>query len=109
MWTWASTTGQGTPPTGSTSTDLRAQTERLRGARIGRWLRDAVVERPELGHQRLVPRRLLLGHQRVGGEDQPGDRRAVLQRGAHDPQRVDDAHVDHVAVAALQRVESFVD
>ena len=26
-----------------------------------------------------------------------------------DPQRVDDAHLDHVAVAALERVEALVD
>src|ERR1700722_5071422 len=69
-----------------------------------------LVERPVLRHQRgrPAPRRLLLGHQRVGGEQQPGDGRAVLKGGADHPQRVDDPHRDHVAVLPRQCVEPVV-
>ena len=62
------------------TTDGGTEAERLRGGRVGRRLVQALVERPVLGHQRgrPAPRRLLLGHQRVGGEQQAGDGRAVL-------------------------------
>ena len=66
---------------------------------------------PELGHQRTAatPGRLLLGDQRVGGQQQSRDRRAVLQGRATDPQGIDDPHVDHVPVATLEGVEALVD
>jgi hypothetical protein len=44
----------------------------------------------------------------MAGQQQPGDGRAVLQRRAHDPQRVDDAHLDHVPVPPAQGVEPVV-
>ena len=48
----------------------------------------------------------LLGDQGLGGQQQPGDRRRVLQRRAHDLGRVDDAGLDQVlvdsSVAALK-------
>ena len=47
---------------------------------------------------------LLLGDQTFGGQDQAGDRRRVLQRGAHDLGRIDDALRDEVAVLAGRRV-----
>src|ERR1700712_631570 len=94
---------------GRCSAHRRAETERLRRAGVRRGLRDSFVERAVLGHERLVPGRLLLGHQRVGGEDEPGDRGAVLQGGPHDAQRVDDPELEHVAEAALEGVEAVVD
>src|SRR5690606_27633551 len=47
------------------------------------------------------------GHQRVGGEDQGGDAGGVLQRAAHDLDRVDDAGGDHVDPLALEGVEAL--
>src|ERR1700712_212981 len=84
------------PVGGWRSADRRAEAHRLGRAGVGRRLGNAFVEGAVLGHQRLVPGRLLLGHQRVGGEDQAGDRGAVLQCGAHHAQGVDDAELDHV-------------
>jgi len=33
---------------------------------------------------------------------------SVLQRGAYHPERIDDAHLDHVPVPALERVKTIV-
>ena len=41
-----------------------------------------------------------LGDHGFGGDQQAGDRSRVLQSGAHDLDRVDDAHGDHVAIFA---------
>ena len=48
------------------------------------------------GRRRLLLR--LLGHHRLGGEQQARDRRGVLQRRAHDLGRVDDAGLQQVLV-----------
>src|SRR5689334_22484962 len=66
------------PVTGSANSDRPAsadrgtKAERLRGAGVGGRLVQALVQRPVLGHQRraAAPRRLLLGDQGVGGEQQ---------------------------------------
>src|SRR5262245_13964015 len=69
-----------------------SETERLRCARVGRRLVQALVERSELGHQggAAAPWCLLLRDQRVGCEQQTGDGSTVLQGGASNPERVDD-------------------
>ena len=41
-----------------------------------------------------------LGDHGFGGDQQRGNRGGVLERGAHDLDRVDDAHLDHVAIFA---------
>ncbi len=51
-------------------------------------------------HRRLVLLRGL-GHHRFGGDHQARDRRGVLQRGAGDLGRVQDAELDHVAELAV--------
>ena len=48
----------------------------------------------------------LLGDHRLGGDQQAGDRGGVLQRGAHDLGRVDDAGLHQVLVLAGLRVEA---
>ena len=42
----------------------------------------------------------LLGHHGLGGDEQAGHRRGILQSGAHDLGRVDHALLDEVAVLA---------
>src|ERR1044072_6209258 len=95
---------------GGGSPDRWSETQRLRCAGVRRRLVQVLVERAELGHQRraAAPRRLLLCDERFGGEQQPRHRRAVLQRRAAHPQRVDDPGLDEVAVLAAQRVETLV-
>ena len=46
----------------------------------------------------------MLGDGRLGGDDQAGDRRRVLKRGAHDLGRVDDAELHEIAELARLRV-----
>src|SRR5829696_9119149 len=101
----------GARPVINASPDRRTEAQRLRCAGVRGRLVQPLVQRAELGHQRpaAAPGRLLLGDQRVGGEQQPGHRRPVLKRRAADPQRVDDAQLQHVAVPAVQRVEALVD
>ena len=49
-----------------------------------------------------------LGDEAFGGEQQAGDRRRVLQRGAGDLRRVDDAGLDEVFVLVGGDVVAFV-
>src|ERR1017187_10162877 len=49
-----------------------------------------------------------LGDHRLGGDQEPGDRRRALDRTPHDLGRVDDALADEVAVLAGLRVEAPV-
>jgi hypothetical protein len=51
---------------------------------------------------------LLVGDDRLGGEHQAGDRRRILERGARDFRRIDDAELDHGAVLFRLRVEAEV-
>ena len=46
----------------------------------------------------------MLGDRRLGGDNQAGDRRRVLKRGAHDLGRVDDAELHEIAELAGLRV-----
>src|ERR671930_1180955 len=48
----------------------------------------------------------LVGHHRLGGEEQAGDGGRVLQRGADHLGRVDDPRLEHVAVLAGGRVQA---
>ena len=57
-------------------------------------------------HRALLLR--LLGHHRLGGDQQAGDRRRVLQRGAHHLGRVDHAAADQIAVLVGLGVEAPV-
>ena len=50
----------------------------------------------------------LLGDHRLGGDEEAGDRRRVLQREAHDLGRVDDAGLHHVDILAVLGVEAVV-
>ena len=49
----------------------------------------------------------IVGDGRLGDEDERGDRRGVLQRRAGDLDRVDDAHLEQVAVLAGGGVEAL--
>src|SRR5436190_10037522 len=51
----------------------------------------------------------LVGDDGLGGEEQAGDRRGVLQRGPGHLGRVDDAFLEHVDVLAGGRVEAVTD
>src|SRR5262249_41397249 len=64
----------------------------------------AAVARHSGSAGRLVLRQL--GHHRLGGDEQTGDRGRILQRRAHDLGRVDDAGLDEVDVFLALRVEA---
>ena len=55
-------------------------------------------------HRGLLLRQF--GDHRLGGDQQTGDRGRVLQRGAHDLRRVDDAGLDHVDILLGLGVEA---
>jgi hypothetical protein len=91
-----------------------AWTPRGRPPRMGdrpREVRPVVGQKPmpthvvAAGHGRRVLLRLV-GDDGLGGEEQRGDRRGVLQRGARDLRRVDDAGRDEVDVLAGRGVQA---
>ena len=59
---------------------------------------------PGIAGAELLLRRL--GDHRLGGDQQAGDRSRVLQGGAHDLGRVDDAGLEQVAIFAGLGVEA---
>ena len=62
-----------------------------------------------VGHRRRGSRRLrFLGHHRLGGHQQTGDRGRVLQRDAHHLGGVDDAGGDHIGEFVGLRVEAII-
>src|SRR4029079_8891974 len=66
----------------------------------------AAVVMTTTGRSGFLLRRL--GDHRLGRDHQAGDRRGVLQRGTRDLGRIEDAHLDHVAVLAGLRVVAVV-
>ena len=102
-WAASTSTGRRTSwpscaaPRPSPSTTPRSR----RASTPGRlWWRHASKRRLYRGRGRRSSRlRLrLVGDHGFGGDEQAGDRRRILKRGAHDLRGVDDAELEHVAV-----------
>src|SRR5215475_6424694 len=101
----AGTRCPGQQPAGTRKRRSRTYRDRLLACGYAR-LNGLEVHVAAAGSRRSLLLLRLLGDNRLGGEEQTGDRCSVLQRGTRHLCRVDDAGLEHVDILAVSGVEA---